>query len=610
MPRAKKTKKATTPIIEANHPSYLIEVAHEVCQQVGGIYTVLRSKVPTIVSKRGDDYILVGPYNPSTSPAEFEECPIDDIFQDTAQKMKELGYKVHSGRWLITGKPQVILVDPHSVSHKLAAIKYELWEHHGISSLAGDALLDNVIAFGYLVEEFFRLLSERRGDRVLLAHFHEWMSGSHLGSMRRKNFPITTIFTTHATFLGRCLAVNDENFYNHLPYYTWHDEAKKLNIEPQNLIERSAAHAAHVFTTVSEVTALECKYLLGREVDLTLPNGLNIERFVAEHEFQNLHQIYKAQINRFTMAHFFPSYSFDLDNTLYFFTSGRYEYKNKGFDLTLETLARLNWRLKQANSPTTIVVFFITKSATHHILPQALSARALMDEIKKTTEAVKQQVGDRLFESAAAGEIPDLNELVDEYWTLRLRRNLQAWKTNRLPPVITHQLMHEDQDAILNQIRNCQLLNKHDDKVKIVYHPDFISANNPLFGMDYDQFVRGCHMGIFPSYYEPWGYTPLECIARGIPAVTSDLSGFGAYLLRYMPDYQDKGIYVSKRRLFSWDEATNQLADYLFDFVKMNRKDRIKMRNQVEGISDQFDWSYLGKFYDAAYSLATKRFLG
>jgi glycogen(starch) synthase len=436
------------------------------------------------------------------------------------------------------------------------------------------------------------------------------MAGSHLGSIRRKNFPITTIFTTHATYLGRCLAINDENFYNHLPYYQWHDEAKKLNIEPQNLIERTAAHAAHVFTTVSEITGLECKYLIGREVDLTLPNGLNIERFVAEHEFQNLHQIYKNQINRFTMAHFFPSYSFDLDHTLYFFTSGRYEYKNKGFDLTLEVLARLNWKLKQIGSPLTIVVFFITKSPTHYILPEALAARALMDEIKKTTEAIQSQVGERLFESAASGEIPALDDLVDEYWTLRLRRNLQAWKTKKLPPVITHQLVSESQDAILNQIRNCQLINKPDDKVKIVYHPDFISANNPLFGMDYDQFVRGCHMGIFPSYYEPWGYTPLECIARGIPAVTSDLSGFGAYLLKYMPDYQDKGIYVSKRRLFSWDEAANQLADYLFDFVKMNRRERIKMRNHVEGISDHFDWSNLGRFYDTAYALAEKRFLG
>ncbi|MBL8994874.1 MAG: glycosyltransferase, partial [Spirochaetia bacterium] len=465
-----------------------------------------------------------------------------------------------------------------------------------------------VVAFGKLIELFLQILAaQEKGRRKILAHFHEWMSGSSIADIRRSIPEVATVFTTHATFLGRCLAVNDPRFYDHLPFYKWQDEAKKLNIEPQNLIERIASNSAHVFTTVSDLTALECKYLLGREVDVTLPNGINLERFVASHESQVLHQNFKEQIHQFTMSHFFPSYSFDLDKTLYFFTSGRYEYRNKGFDLTLESLARLNWRLKQTKSPLNIVVFFITKRPFRHIIPEELGSRAMMDEILKSVKAIQEQVGERLFLNAAMGEIPDLNELVDEYWNLRLRRNLQAWKSSRLPTIVTHSLHDEANDEILAKIRTCKLINEPGDPVKVVYHPDFVTANNPLFGMDYDQFVRGCHLGIFPSYYEPWGYTPLECIARGIPAVTSDLSGFGSYLLRHMPDSRDKGIYIAKRHVFSYEESANQLTDYLFDFVKMERRERIALRNEVEKTADSFDWMKLGSYYDEAYVLAEKR---
>src|SRR5690606_2441955 len=175
-------------------------------------------------------------------------------------------------------------------------------------------------------------------------------------------WPGAIVFTTHATILGRYLAMNDPDFYGHLAFFDSGAEAKKFNIETQHLIERASAHASHVFTTVSDVTAEECRHLLGRNPDVLLPNGLNIQRFAALHEFQNLHAQYKARIHEFTMGHFFPSYSFDLDNTLYFFTSGRYEYRNKGIDLTIESLARLNYRLQEAQSPITVVFFIITRA--------------------------------------------------------------------------------------------------------------------------------------------------------------------------------------------------------------------------------------------------------
>ncbi|HXA00618.1 MAG TPA: glycosyltransferase, partial [Cytophagaceae bacterium] len=313
---------------------------------------------------------------------------------------------------------------------------------------------------------------------------------------------------------------------------------------------------------------------------------------------------------QFVMGHFFHSYSFDLDKTIYLFTSGRYEYKNKGFDITLEALARLNWRMRQENIDTTVVMFFITKQPFQSMNPKVLQSRAVMEEIRQTCDAIEKQVGERLFYAAASSsenKIPALNDFIDDYWKLRLRRTIQSWKSNELPIVVTHNLYHDDKDEILNFLRTANLVNNWYDKVKVVYHPDFISPTNPLFGMEYGQFVRGCHLGVFPSYYEPWGYTPLECLASGVPAVTSDLSGFGDYVIKNIPEQEEKGIYVVTRRDRSFDDAANQLTNQLFSFVKMNRRDRITQRNRVESASELFDWKKLGTYYDKAYNIAIER---
>jgi glycogen(starch) synthase len=197
--------------------------------------------------------------------------------------------------------------------------------------------------------------------------------------------------------------------------------------------------------------------------------------------------------------------------------------------------------------------------------------------------------------------------MVDDYWKLRYRRTLQSWKTTSLPPVITHNLIDDHNDDILDFVRRANLVNNRHDRVKIVYHPDFVSPISPLFGMEYGQFVRGCHLGIFPSYYEPWGYTPLECVARGVPAITSDLSGFGDYVMQNVPDNEDKGIYVIERKERSFDEAAEQLTSVLWDFVLQSRRERIMQRNKVESSSEMFDWKYLRVYYDRAYELALER---
>jgi glycogen(starch) synthase len=587
---------------------FLLEIAWEVCNQLGGIYTVIRSKVPSMVDRWGSRYCLIGPYNQASASVEFEPATPSGAIGQVIKQLREMGVQAHFGRWLITGRPHVVLLDYLSVFKRLDAVKYRLWKDHGISTPSNDELLNNVIAFGEVCRQMLMLLGQRESPRrQLVAHFHEWMSSAAVPMLRGERWPGVVVFTTHATMLGRFLAMSNDRFYDHLPLYNGFEEAKKFNIEAQHRIECAAAHGSHVFTTVSDVTAEECKYLLGRKVDLILPNGLNIERFAAVHEFQNLHRIYKQKINQFTMGHFFPSYHFDLDRTLYFYTSGRYEYRNKGMDLTIEALARLNHRMRQAGSDMTVVAFIITKRPVKSINVTALQSGAMLNEFRSIAEAIKNQLGDRLFESSTAGQLPDLNSLVDEYWLLRMRRMIHTWKREAPPTIVTHDLVDDTTDEVLNQLRVCRLWNYRYDPVKVVYHPDFITPTNPLFGMEYDQFVRGCNLGIFPSYYEPWGYTPLESIALGVPAITSDLSGFGSYLQQLLPDHQEKGLYVLRRRHVSFDQSANELADCMFRFTQMSRRERVALRNNVENFSVHFDWHNLGSRYQQAHELALDR---
>ncbi|ALJ00973.1 glycosyltransferase [Rufibacter tibetensis] len=583
---------------------HLLEIAWEACNQVGGIYTVIRSKVPAMIEYWGDQYCLIGPYFPQQAAHEFE--PTDDYSDVYGQAVLELqaqGVECYYGTWLVTGRPKIVLINPRSSFGQLGEIKYFLWENHRIPT-SNEDLLNQVLAFGSLVKRFITILSAKT---QVVAHFHEWMVGSAIPDLRKDQVPVKIVFTTHATLLGRYLAMNDPNFYDQLTSVDWQREAQHFNIEPAVSIERAAAHGAHVFTTVSEVTVRECIYLLDRIPDTVLPNGLNIRRFTAMHEFQNLHLTYKKRIHRFVMGHFFQSFPFDLDKTIYLFTSGRFEYRNKGFDLTLEALARLNHRMKVSKSDMTVVMFFITKQPFTTINPHVLHSKALMEEIQETCEAIKDQIGERLFYDAAASsdhKLPELNEYVDDYWKLRYRRTIQSWKTHMLPPVVTHNLINDQSDEILHFLRSSNLVNNADDRVKIVYHPDFISPTNPLFGMEYGQFVRGCHLGIFPSYYEPWGYTPLECVASGIPAVTSDLSGFGDYVKKNIKKYTDKGIYVIDRHERNFNDSAEQLTEHLYDYVEMSRRERIAQRNKVEGLSEMFDWKKLLVHYERAYQLA------
>jgi glycogen synthase len=589
----------------------LFEVSWETCNQIGGIYSVIRSKAPAMAELWGAGYTVVGPYFAPSALSEFEAEPEPDPRLSRAlSRLRSAGIEAFDGRWLVTGKPRAILFNVFSVFDRIAEIRHRFWEILGVAIPADDELLSQALAFGYCLAAFFAALAEETGGACrVLAHFHEWLAGSAIPLLRHERQSVAVIFTTHATLLGRYIATNRFSFYDDMPGIDWAGEAKHYGIEARVRVERAAAQGAHCFTTVSDVTGRECQFLLGRTPDVITPNGLNIERFAALHEFQNLHREYKEMITQFVLGHFFPSYTFDLDKTVYFFTSGRYEYRNKGFDLTLEALVRLNRRLKAEKSQTTVVMFFITKRPVHSINPQVMHSRSLVEELRRTCDAMLKQVqGKLIYEVAArqAPQLPVLNSFIDDYWHLRLKRTLATWKTGALPIIVTHNLVNDADDDILNFLRRSGLVNHLEDRVKIVYHPDFITPTNPLFGLEYNQFVRGCHLGIFPSAYEPWGYTPLECIANGIPAVTSDLSGFGDYTMRAIPDYGASGIRVVRRRGRSMEAAAEELAGMLHAFVSMSRRDRIAERNAVEKCSARFDWHELVGRYGQAHEVARR----
>lgn len=593
-----------TPLRRSETP-LLFEVSWEVCNQVGGIYQVLRSKAPAMVRRWGDRYFVVGPDLGAEAAVEFDEGEEPPPFlAPVLQVLAASGVHARYGRWLVSGRPQAILVGHDLPRSELNAAKYFLWADHSIATPEHDPLIDAVVGFGIATHRFFAAIAERLQPRPVVAHFHEWMGGLAIPRLRREGSPLAIVFTTHATVLGRYLANDRPDLYGALPHLDHAAEAARYQITGVHAIERACAHGAHVFTTVSEVTGRECTHLLGRPPDAILPNGLNIQRFTAAHHVQSVHAESKELIHRFTRSHFFPHYNFDLDRTLYFFTSGRYEPRNKGFDLALEAMARLNALLKSAGLDLTVVFFVITKRDGVQVSSRSLQSRAVLGELYETCEAITAQVGRRLFDEVATGGIPNLASLVDDYWMLRLRRTMQAWRRPGRPDVVTHDIHDATRDPVLAQIRNLWLANAREDPVKVVYHPAFVTPANPLWKMEYDQFVRGCHLGVFPSAYEPWGYTPLECLASGVPAVSSDLSGFGRYTSERFPDHDEWGAYVVRRAGREYAQSAAELADILLAFCRIGRRGRIALRNAADERAEVFDWEALAPAYDAAHELA------
>uniref|UniRef100_A0A8C2SJ80 Glycogen [starch] synthase n=1 Tax=Capra hircus TaxID=9925 RepID=A0A8C2SJ80_CAPHI len=472
----------------------LFEVSWEVTNKVGGIYTVIQTKAKTTADEWGDNYFLIGPYFEHNMKTQVEQCePVNDAVRRAMDAMNKHGCQVR------------------------------------------DTEANDMLIFGSLTAWFLKEVTDHADGRHVIVQFHEWQAGIGLILSRARKLPIATVFTTHATLLGRYLCAANIDFYNHLDKFNIDKEAGERQIYHRYCMERASVHCAHVFTTVSEITAIEAEHMLKRKPDVVTPNGLNVKKFSAVHEFQNLHAMYKARIQEFVRGHFYGHLDFDLEKTLY-------EFSNKGADIFLESLSRLNFLLRMHKSDVTVVVFFIMPAKTNNFNVETLKGQAVRKQLWDTAHSVKEKFGKKLYDALLRGEIPDMNNILDR----------------------------DDQTIMKRAIFSTQL----------ILHPEFLSSTSPLLPMDYEEFVRGCHLGVFPSYYEPWGYTPAECTVMGIPSVTTNLSGFGCFMQEHVADPTAYGIYIVDRRFRSPDDSCNQLTQFLYGFCKQSRRQRIIQRNR------------------------------
>ncbi|KAL1451740.1 hypothetical protein WDU94_006090 [Cyamophila willieti] len=571
---------------------WVFECAWEVANKVGGIYTVIRSKAFVSSEELGNQYVLLGPYKEQSARTEVEELEFmnGSPLQIAVSKMREQGYKLHTGTWLVDGNPQIILFDIGSAAWKMDEYKQELWSSCGLGVPHLDIEANDAIILGHMVAtfiaEFEKVAHNEFGPPRIVAHFHEWQAGIGLIALRTRKIPVATVFTTHATLLGRYLCAGNTDFYNNLSTFDVDFEAGRRQIYHRYCMERAASHLTHIFTTVSDITGYEAEHLLKRKAEVITPNGLNVVKFSAIHEFQNLHARAKDKINEFVR--------------------GRYEFTNKGADVFIESLARLNHYLKAANSDVTVVAFLIFPTKTNNFNVESLRGHAVTKSLRDTINEIQSKMSKRIYETCLMGRMPSEDEFFTKEDKTRIKRCLYALQRYSLPPVTTHNVVDDWNDPVLCAFRRCHLFNSVHDRVKVIFHPEFLSSTNPLFGLDYEEFVRGCHLGVFPSYYEPWGYTPAECTVMGIPSVTTNLSGFGCFMEEHIADPTSYGIYIVDRRNIGLEDSIRQLAQYMYDFTLLNRRQRIIQRNRTERLSDLLDWRNLGVYYKQARNKALK----
>src|SRR3989338_1681795 len=593
--------------------STVVEVGYEVANKVGGIYTVLSSKAEMMCNNIRD-YYAIGPYYENSAAIEFEKSqPSEEIKRVFDSLKNNYGITCHFGNWLIDGRPKCILIEPGSMREKINDIKKDMWEKFGVDSLSADWWYDEPLpwsrATGVVIGELYRagIFGEK-----LIAHFHEWLSGSGLLYVKTNHQEIKTVFTTHSTVLGRTIAENGrEDIYTLInnglskKEYAHDEKAREYMCGSKHTLEKATALASHVFTAVSETAAVECEYILGRKPDVILPNGLNMYRFPSMEDISSMHLRLRNRVRRFLMSYFSPYYGFDPKNNIIFFISGRFEFHNKGIDIFIDALGRLNQRLKATNNKQNVVVFIWIPERTIERKRDVLEDLALFDHAEDIIKEEGKKIQNRIIKSFAKGELPQSAKIFDNQFLGDMKRMELQLKTthNKNQPVTPFDLFSEN--FITDALRKNGLMNKKDDKVKIIYYPAYLSTTDGLLGMNYYDAMIACHVGIFPSYYESWGYTPLEAAALGLQSITTDLSGFGRFILPKL-EKDDMSIMVLKRQNVPQHEVVDNLTNMLFEIYQMPKKQRGQMKIRAKHLSMLADWGILIKEYIKAYNLAMK----
>ncbi|MFR9620225.1 MAG: alpha-glucan family phosphorylase [Rikenellaceae bacterium] len=527
----------------------LFEVSWEVCNKVGGIHTVVSTKALTVTQKLGDNYILVGPdISIVGGNQEFEED--QELMKTWRKSLRTEGIRIRVGRWKVAGNPIVVLVDYTSFFAHKDAVLAEMWERYQVDSISGGWDYAESILFGYaagaVIESYVNIFCSPK-DKIV-AHFHEWMTVSGGLYLRDRVPAVATVFTTHATVMGRCIAGNRLPLYNHLDEFNVDELANRFQVVSKHSIEKVAAHNFDSFLTVSDLTANECRALIGREVDCVTPNGFEDDfvwqgdEYVAKRKAARAKMISVAEV---MMGHKFKK------EPLIVGTSGRYEFRNKGLDLFVESLKTL---AADPNLDREVLVYL-------------------------TVPAGERGARKDLVASMADKKVP-----VDE-------------SQNRH---MTHYLDHPEWDPILNALKDSNLMSG-DSKVKVVFVPAYLNKRTPLFECDYYELLVGMDLTVYASYYEPWGYTPLESAAFSVPTITTTLAGFGVWV-NGMENHD--GVEVIPRNDYNDGEVINAMASSILNFSKLTPAKVKKVRQSASDIAATALWSNLFSYYEKAYIMA------
>jgi len=588
----------------------LFEASWEVCNKVGGIFTVLSSKSKQIQKHYKGHYCLIGPYFEEASRTYFKEDEeIPEEYRGLFEEMKGVGVVCHFGSWLIEGDPRVILVDSRGYVAHMDEIKKELWDGFQIDSLNSPYDFNEPVLWAWTVGILMDRLKKMYGDKKVIFHAHEWLAGPSILFIKKNNLPIPTTFTTHATILGRAVAGSDQELYTILNKINPEEEARKHGIIAKFGVERASAQASDVFTTVSQLTALEAKAFLGREVDVVLPNGLDMSEFLSFEELTQKHNLYRNRLREFALYYFFPYYSFDLTESLFFFTASRYEFHNKGIDIFIESLGKLNEKLKKEKSKKTVIAFFFVPGPAVSIRPEIANAREAFRDIKESLSEEAKDIQEKILYGITEEKPLTEKTLFREDFLRNMERKILRLKTFRgkSAPLSTHTLSNENDDAIMNGFKRAGLANTEEDKVKVIFYPVYLSGADGLGDLDYYQSIEASHLGVFPSYYEPWGYTPLEAAALGVPAITSNLSGFGKYFYDVLDRDKVPGIRVLDMENNDHDHIVKALTKSLHRFTGFDRKERIDNKIRAHKIAFMADWEIFADHYIEAENLSLEK---
>jgi glycogen(starch) synthase len=579
-------------------PDSLFEASWEVCNKVGGIHTVITTKIASAQSTFTKYYTL-GPWlaeNPT-----FHEEPLPKEFEPAVKKANEQGVGVHYGHWLTDGQPATFLIDWQGLVPRLNEMKSRFWDQYQLDSLHTEFYdVDQPLMWSAGVGMFVAAVAETQ-QFPLLFHGHEWLSSGAFLILNNNPF-VRSVFTTHATVLGRAISSDGSDLYGNLATINPDQAAYDHGVTTKHQLEKLAAQNATIFTTVSGLTGREAEALLGKKPDVITENGLDPELFPPFDALCLQHRVMREELHNFSAAYFFPSYRFDLNQTSYLFTMGRYEMHNKGYDVFLQALGALNETMKKEKSPKTVIAcFFVPGDAVGvrgEVSFQLAAHKHITTLLANYTSLQQRELYQNLW--SESNQSANLHVLPPHVLD-QIRQFILRMPTHDKVPLSPYEMRHQDQDPIFQTAAKYNLNNTEEDRVKVVFFPAYFDGFDGIFNRALYDIVSGCDLGVFPSFYEPWGYTPMESLVLGIPAITSDLAGFGLAVAEHAPELTS---FVVSRESRPDEEAAAVVNKLIADYLRSSERKQLLERMAAYQAVQSFSWMLLYQKYQESYKKA------